>query len=263
MSITKLFVNKGEGKAGPLQIAINLTIAVAAFLLFFLYSFSRLGITMDFSFLWGFRYRLFTGFGTTIGLSLASLVLSLAIGFLSALANGSGILPLAYISKVYVQFFRGTPMIMQVYLFFYIVGTAWGVDNRFMAGVLILSIFEGAYISEIIRGGIDAIDRTQLEAAKAIGLEPGQTLRLVILPQLVKLSLPALAGQFASIIKDSSLLSLISVIELAQTIREISATNFAIFESYIFLGLLYLSLTFPISMFTKYLERRFTYENRA
>ena len=135
------------------------------------------------------------------------------------------------------------------------------MDNRFLAGVLILSIFEGAYIAEIIRGGIDSIEPTQLEAAKAVGLESRQTLRLIVLPQIVKRTLPALAGQFASIIKDSSLLSLISVIELTQTIREISATNFAIFECYIFLGLLYLALTFPISMYTRYLESRFSYEN--
>ena len=152
-------------------------------------------------------------------------------------------------------------MIMQVYLFFYIVGTAWGITNRFMAGVLILSIFEGAYISEIIRGGIHSIERIQLEAARAVGLNGGQTLTLVVIPQIVKRILPALAGQFASIIKDSSLLSLISVIEATQTIREISATNFAIFESYIFLGFLYLCLTFPLSMFTRYLEKRFSYEN--
>jgi len=150
---------------------------------------------------------------------------------------------------------------MQVYLFFYIIGTAWGVENRFLAGVLILSIFEGAYISEIIRGGLESIERTQLEAARAIGLKSGQTMRLVVLPQIIKRTLPSLAGQFASIIKDSSLLSLISVIELTQTIREISASNFAIFESYIFLGLLYLTLTFPISMYTRYLESRYSYEN--
>jgi len=85
-------------------------------------------------------------------------------------------------------------------------------------------------------------------------------MRLVMLPQLFTRILPSLAGQFASIIKDSSLLSLISVIELTQTTREISAANFAIFECYIFLGLLYLALTFPLSMFTRQLEKKFRYE---
>ncbi|NLJ76352.1 MAG: amino acid ABC transporter permease [Peptococcaceae bacterium] len=261
MALHRVFIKGTNDKVTLLQKFLNIVIAVAIFLLFFFFSAKRLNINFDFSFLWTFRYRLIKGFATTVELSLVSLILSLLLGFLSAMANNSRILAVSYFSKVYVQFFRGTPMIMQIYLFFYIVGTAWGVDNRFLAGVLILSLFEGAYIAEIIRGGIDSIEPTQLEAAKAVGLEARQTLRLIVLPQIIKRTLPALAGQFASIIKDSSLLSLISVIELTQTIREISASNFAIFESYIFLGLLYLSLTFPISLYTRYLEGKFSYEN--
>ncbi|NTW72798.1 MAG: amino acid ABC transporter permease [Eubacteriaceae bacterium] len=261
MTIKKLFIRDGEGKITVLQTAVNLLLALTAFIVFFSFSLKRLGLDLDFSFLFTFRYRLFQGFGATILLSLTSLVLSLLIGGFTAFGNRSHILPVSYLSKVYVQFIRGTPMIMQVYLFFYIIGTAWGVSNRFIAGVLILSIFEGAYISEIIRGSLESIESTQLEAAKAVGLDNRQTMRLIVFPQIMKRTLPSLAGQFASIIKDSSLLSLISLIELTQTIREISSTNFAIFECYIFLGFLYLSLTFPISMATKYLERKFSYEN--
>lgn len=256
-----LFVRAEGKKETPVQIAVSIVLALAAFTAFFLFSLSRLGIELDFSMLADFKIRLGKGFITTVELSIVSLFLSLMLGFLSALGNRSRFLPLSYLCKTYVQFIRGTPLIMQIYLFFYIVGTAWGVTNRFWAGVIILSIFEGAYISEIIRGGFESISSTQLEAANAVGLEKRQTMRLVILPQLVARSLPALAGQFASIIKDSSLLSIISVIELAQTVREISATNFAIFECYIFLGLLYLLLTFPLSMFTRWLERRYRYEN--
>ena len=148
---------------------------------------------------------------------------------------------------------------MQIYLFFYIVGTAWGVESRFWAGVLILSVFEGAYIAEIIRGSMLSIADSQLEAAKAVGFSKKQTVSNVILPQLIERTLPALTGQFASIIKDSSLLSMISVIELMQTMREISALNFKLFECYIFLGVLYLCLTLPISLISKRLERRFRY----
>ena len=263
MKLYRLFVKRENEKVKPIQVIINILLALAAIFLFFMLSLKRLDMKLDFSLLWTFRIRYIQGYRLTVLLRVVSLVLSLVIGFASALGSRSNILPVSYISKIYVQFIRGTPMIMQVYLFFYIVGTAWGVSNRFLAGVLILSIFEGAYISEIFRGGIESIDATQLEAAKAIGLEPGQTMRLVILPQIVKRTLPSLAGQFASIIKDSSLLSLVSVIELTQTSREISATNYAMFEVYMFLGLLYLTLTFPISMITKSLEKRFSYENRA
>jgi len=260
MGLLRFFLLKEGKQATFLQIFVSLLIAITTFSTLFLFAIQKLGIVLDFSFILDFKYRYFQGFITTIGISLVSLVLSLFIGFMSALANRSGIIPLSYISKVYVQFIRGTPMMMQVYLFFYIIGTAWNITNRFWAGVLILSIFEGAYISEIIRGGLDSIEATQLEAAKAVGLDRNQTMRLVMLPQLFTRILPSLAGQFASIIKDSSLLSLISVIELTQTTREISAANFAIFECYIFLGLLYLALTFPLSMFTRQLEKKFRYE---
>ncbi|MFZ3131271.1 MAG: ABC transporter permease subunit [Desulfosporosinus sp.] len=138
-----------------------------------------------------------------------------------------------------------------------------GISNRYFSGVIILSIFEAAYISEIIRGGLESIDRQQYEIAKAIGLTPLKTWQLVTLPILMARILPALAGQLASIIKDSSLLSVIAVIELTQTIQEISADNFRMFENYLFLGLLYFILTFSVSLFTRWLEGRYNYETRA
>lgn len=196
----------------------------------------------------------------TVAISLAGFVLSLFIGIVAALLQNGKILFLKYISIIYINFIRGTPLIMQIYLFYYIIGTAWGVENRFLSGVLILSIFEGAYIAEIIRGGIQGLDPTQLEAAKAVGFSRSQTVKLVVIPQLVARTLPPLVGQFSSIIKDSSLLSIIAVIELTQTMREISALNFRLFESYLFLGLLYLCLTIPLAMIGKALERYYNFE---
>jgi polar amino acid transport system permease protein len=182
------------------------------------------------------------------------------LGLGTALAQGSSFLPLRYLSKAYVTFIRGTPLIMQIYLFFYILGTAWGIDNRFLAGVLILAIFEGAYIAEIIRGSMLSLDVVQEEAARSVGFTPYQSWRYVLIPQLLSRTLPALTGQFASIIKDSSLLSMIAVIELTQTMREISAVNFRLFECYFVLGLLYLALTFPVTLLSKWLERKYDYE---
>jgi len=244
-----------------LKAAFNMLLLSVILIVFFWFSLSRIGIKFDFSFLPALRGRLLDGFLMTIWLSVASLVLSLLLGIVSAVLHSSRILVFRYLSKLYVTFIRGTPLIMQIYLFFYIVGVAFGIENRFICGVLILSIFEGAYISEIIRGSLLSLDSTQLEAAKAVGFTKKQTITLVVLPQLVERTLPALTGQFASIIKDSSLLSIIAVIELAQTMREISATNFKLFECYLFLGVLYLILTLPITFASKRLERRFHYEN--
>ncbi len=196
----------------------------------------------------------------TVALSLAGFVLSLLIGIVAALWQNGKILFLKYVSSIYINFIRGTPLIMQIYLFYYIIGTAWGVSNRFLSGVLILSAFEGAYIAEIIRGGIQGLATTQLEAAKAVGFTKSQTVKLVIIPQLIARILPALVGQFSSIIKDSSLLSIIAVIELTQTIREISALNFRLFESYLFLGVLYLCLTIPLAIVGKAFEKHYSFD---
>lgn len=256
-----IFISKSDEKTPLLKRVVNVLLLTIFVIGIFWFSLSQIGVFLDFVFLESFQANIAKGFFMTFCLSLASLVVSLSIGILSAIGQGSKILILRYLSILYVTFIRGTPLIMQIYLFFYIIGTAFGIENRILAGILILSIFEGAYISEIIRGSLLSIEHAQLEAAKAVGFTKRQTLRHVILPQLFVRTLPALTGQFASIIKDSSLLSMIAIIELTQTMREISATNFKLFECYLFLGVLYLCLTLPISFISKTMEKRFHYEN--
>lgn len=256
-----MFLVQKDGKVSRPGALLNFLLVIGLFVVIFCLSLRAINIRLEFGFLGQFGLRIWKGFGMTVGLSAASLVLSLLIGILSAAGCSSPLLFVRYFCSVYVKFIRGTPLIMQIYLFFYIVGTAWGVENRFVAGVIILSVFEGAYISEIIRGSLLSMDESQLEAARAVGFTRRQTVRFVVLPQLVARTLPALTGQFASIIKDSSLLSMIAVIELTQTIREITAVNFRMFECYLLLGLLYLCLTLPITFISKRLERRFQYED--
>ncbi|MEG0156184.1 MAG: amino acid ABC transporter permease [Anaerovoracaceae bacterium] len=252
---------KKNEKISPLKAAINILLVGILVIGIFWLSLATIGVRFDFGFIGDFSSRIWKGLGLTVVISLGSLVVSLCIGILSGTGQASRILVLRYLSKGYVKLIRGTPLIMQIYLFYYIIGTAWGIENRIVAGIIILSIFEGAYIAEIIRGSFISIDETQLEAARAVGFDQRQTLRYVILPQMVARTLPALTGQFASIIKDSSLLSIIAVIELTQTMREISASNFKIFECYVFLGILYLCLTLPIAIISEKLERRFNYAN--
>lgn len=257
----KLFLLQEDGKASLPGVLLNFFLVMVLFVAVFWLSLGAINVRLEFGFLGQFRLRLWDGFLVTIGISAASLVLSLLIGMFSAAGCSSSLLFIRILCSIYVKFIRGTPLIMQIYLFFYIVGTAWGVENRYVAGTIILSVFEGAYISEIIRGSLLSLDESQLEAAKAVGFTQRQTLRYVILPQMITRTLPALTGQFASIIKDSSLLSMIAVIELTQTIREITAVNFRMFECYLFLGFLYLCLTLPVSFVSKKLERRFQYEH--
>lgn len=254
------FRTRPDEKTPPAKAAVSLVIAAALIVGFFWLSLSRIDYRPDFSFLPEFKIRIWDGFWLTVAVSLASMVVSLLLGSLAAGGEMSRWLPLRYLSRAYVVFIRGTPLIMQIYLFFYLVGTAWGVENRFWAGVIILSVFQGAYISEILRGSFNSIEASQLESARAVGFSPVQTLRFVIVPQMTARTLPALAGQFASVIKDSSLLSMISVTELTQTMREISAVNLNLVECYLFLGVLYLILTLPVVLVSNLLEKRFRYE---
>jgi len=133
-------------------------------------------------------------------------------------------------------------------------------QNRFAVGLFTLSLFSGAFISEIIRGGIESVGGSQLESARAIGLTRLQTYRYVIFPQAIRLILPALAGMFANLIKDSSLLSVISIEEFTWNAQQVSALTYSNFECYIPLAIGYLVLTLPITLWTQWLEKRTRYE---
>ncbi len=218
-------------------------------------------VNFDFTQMWVYRTRFAQGFVLTVQISLFSMLLSLMLGTIVVLARRSRWMILRDLASTYVEIIRGTPLLVQIIFFYYIIGTAWGLSNRFIAGVVILSVFEGAYISEIIRGGVNSIESKQMEISRSIGLTKMQMFRLILLPQLIIRIIPAIAGQFASVIKDSSLLSTIAIIELMQVTKEITATNYSTYyTSYIVLAVLYLLLTFPVSMLSRWLERRNRYE---
>ena len=132
--------------------------------------------------------------------------------------------------------------------------------NRLIAGSLILSLFEGAYISEIVRAGIESVGQSQLESARAIGLTSPQTYRYIIFPQALRQMLPSLAGQFVSIVKDSSLLSVVGLAELSRSASDVATSTFTNFECYLLISAGYLIITLPISLWSKRLEHRLRYE---
>lgn len=200
------------------------------------------------------------GYGMTLLISLFALVLSLFLGILFGLGQGSRLLPLRYLSIFYIELVRGTPLLVQMLIFFYVIANAAGIDNRFVVGVLIMALFSGAYIAEIIRGGVQSIGESQRESARSLGFSPYQTYRYVIFPQVITRILPSLAGQLASLIKDSSLLSVIAIKEFTMAAREMNANTFSTLEAYLPLALGYLLLTLPISRLTRLLERKFSYD---
>jgi len=226
----------------------------------FYFSFHQITYRWNWQAVLNYRSTLLSGWLMTLLISFASLVLSTIIGVVFALARRSEILPLRYFGHIYVEIVRGTPLLVQILVFFYVVADAFHVGNRYVVGVLILSFFSGAYISEIVRAGIESIGQTQLESAKAIGLTRPQTYRYVIFPQALRVSLPPLVGQFVSLIKDSSLLSIIAVNEFTQAARDVNSITYSTLECYIPLAIGYLVLTLPISLWTRSLETRIRFE---
>lgn len=223
-------------------------------------AFARIAYHWSWAGVWGYRGRLLHGWVTTIWLSAASLILSTIVGGAAAFARRSPLLPLRQLAVVYVEAIRGTPLLVQILVFFYVVANAFGVQQREIAGIVVLSVFAGAYISEIVRSGIESVGASQLESARAIGLTSAQTYRYVVLPQALRQMLPPLAGQLVSLVKDSSLLSVISIGELTLSAQQVNSYTYSTLESYLPLALGYLVVTLPLSLVTRALERRFRYE---
>ena len=203
-----------------------------------------------------YRQKFIDGFFTTVYISVASLLLSLIIGVFFAYGQNSKIIILRFFSRFYIEVIRGTPLLVQILIFFYIVAANLGIDNRYVVGVFILGIFSGAYVSEIIRAGVSSIPKEQFETAKSLGFSTFKNYRYIIFPQALKRIIPPLTGQFASIIKDSSLLSIISINEFTMNAQEVNSYTFSTLESYIPLAIGYLMLTYPISYWAKQLEKK-------
>jgi polar amino acid transport system permease protein len=218
------------------------------------------------SYQWAWRpvfgyWRLFwQGWLATLGLAGLALPLSCMVGLVSAAARRSGFLPLSYAARIFVEITRGTPLLVQIYIYWYVFGQNLSRDYRFLAGALVLSLFEGAYISEIIRAGIESVGRSQWESGRAIGFTRPQIYRHVVFPQAIRRILPPLAGQFASIIKDSSLLSVLGISEFTLAAGEVNSFTFGVFESYVLVTVGYLVLTLPILLWTQSMENRSRYE---
>lgn len=203
---------------------------------------------------------LWQGWLLTVGLSLAALVFSSALGLLAAALRKGPFLPLRALAAVYIEGVRGSPFLVLILVGYYVVLDRAGWHERLSAGVLLLSVFSGAYLAEIFRAGWEAVGASQLETAKAIGLTRWQAFRLVVLPQALRHVLPPMAGQFASIIKDSSLLSIIGISEFTFAAQQVNAATYSTLESLLPLAPGYLALTLPVSLWSRWLERRAHFE---
>ena len=207
---------------------------------------------VDGQIIWGPLVR---GLLVTLEISAWGLVLTLAIGLATALLRGSGSFAGRVLASCYIQLIRNTPLLVQLYLFYFVLAPILGI-GRFWTGILCLAVFEGSFAAEIFRAGIEAVPKGQWEASDSLGLGRYARLRRVILPQAIQLMLPPLTGQAVSLIKDSSIVSVIAVFDLTNEGRTIISDTFMSFEIWFTVAAMYLVLTVSLSAVAGRLERR-------
>jgi polar amino acid transport system permease protein len=228
-----------------------------------------LGRGLDWERAWGYRVSLWKGWLLTLAVSAAALPGSCLVA--AALVAGSRV-PLQsvrWFTRGFVEVVRGMPLYSLVIIGYYVVFAqedlsrildGIGMGSKMAAGVLLLSVFTAAYLSEILRGGLDSIPHGQIDSARAVGFDRTQMLRYVIMPQALRRVLPALAGQFVTLVKDSSLLGIIGVQEFTYSARAYNSATYGGIEAFLLLAVGYLAITLPIAWFAHWMESRFRYQ---
>lgn len=206
----------------------------------------------------------------TIEVTTFSIFFGLILGTVAAFGKLSKKSVFRIPSVMYIDFIRGTPLFVQILLFYYgIPGLIMGITGEpfrvdpILAGIAVCSINSGAYNAEIIRAGIKSVDRGQMEAARSLGMTEGQAMKDIIMPQAVRLIIPPLGNEFIALLKDSSLLAVISVHELSKNGMLYVSKTFAAFPTYISVAFVYLALTMGISHVLGYIERRLGVSDRS
>jgi polar amino acid transport system permease protein len=192
----------------------------------------------------------------TLQISLVAGVLACIIGFTLGLAALSHVRPLRWAIAAYVDFVRGTPLLIQVFLVFFALPVIGIRFDEIWAGIIALAFNTSAYIAETVRGGVGSVERGQAEAARSIGMVPRQILTYILLPQALRPIVPPLTNELISMTKNTSLLSVISVYELTRAGQAIISVHFVPFEIYLLLALYYYALIKSLSYLSRWIEQR-------
>ncbi|MFT6372160.1 MAG: polar amino acid transport system permease protein [Gammaproteobacteria bacterium] len=198
---------------------------------------------------------LYWGLMETLKLASVAGIIAIIIGFITAFARMSNSRAGSTIATFYLEAIRNTPLIVQLFLFYFVLAPIFGID-RFWSGVLCLAFFEGSFAAEIIRGGIQGVDRGQFEASDATGLTTYNKYRYIIVPQSMPLILPPLTGLLISLIKHSAIVSVIAVSELTTTGLNLISDTFMAFEIWFIIAGIYLTLTISLSIGVGQLEKK-------
>lgn len=222
---------------------------------------------MDFSFLKEFYPYFISGTIITLIISMITVLFGTVIGVVIALMKLSKVKPLRWFANIYIEVLRGTPMLVQILIAFGLLQglfklptVSLGILNldfgRLFPGIIAISLNSGAYVAEIVRGGINAVDFGQMEAASSLGLRPSQAMRYVILPQALRNILPPLGNEFIVLIKDSSLLSTIGIYELMNSAQIVISTSYIPLTPLYVAAVIYFILTFTTSRILNIWEKK-------
>jgi putative glutamine transport system permease protein len=196
------------------------------------------------------------GFGNTIVVSAIALIGSFVLGTIIAVFRISGVKPLQWLGTAYVEFIRNIPLLLVVFAFYYGLPAVGITLDGFTCGTIGLTVYTASFVAEAIRAGIMSVPKGQSEAARASGLTYVQTMRFVVLPQAIKIVIPPLSNQFINLVKNSSVLGIFAGFDLMYYGDIVASKTYATLDTYIFVGLLYLVLTLPLSYAALKLERR-------
>ena len=216
---------------------------------------------MEFGFVKDYSQYFINGTISTIVIAILTVFLGVIIGTIIALMKISKNRISKFIASAYIEFIRGTPLLVQISIVYFSVSfpkfTILDIEiNRFIPGVIAMAINSGAYVAEIIRAGIQAVDKGQMEAARSIGFNGTQSMRYIILPQAVRNILPALGNEFVVVIKESSVLSVIGIVELMRSADIVKAAIYKPFAPLIVVAIIYFILTFTLTRVLGFAERR-------
>jgi len=199
---------------------------------------------------------LLKGAGMTIKITALAVMIGIALGTILGLARVSKSKWLKNIAKSYIEFFRGTPLLIQLFILYYGLPSVGIKLPPYFAAVLGLGLNSGAYVGEIVRSGINSINQGQMEAARSLGMSYPQAMRYVILPQAIKRVIPPLGNEFIALLKDSSLVSVIAVKDLTRQSRLVISRNYESFLILISAAVIYFCMTFVLTRLVNYMERR-------
>mgnify|MGYP000070309426 CR=1 FL=1 len=196
----------------------------------------------------------------TVEISFFAILIGLPIGILAAVGRTSRFKILNLVGAVYVEVFRNTPLLIQIFIIFFGLPGIGIKLSPYASGLIALVLYVGAYNTEVIRAGLEAVPRGQIEAAKSLGLTGVQTFLYVIIPQTLRISLPALGNNWVALVKNSSLVSVIGMVELTWVALDLNALTFRSFELFGAATIFYLILIFILINIQSYVERRFAYK---